>query len=115
MMEVCCSFKSIVGGICGSDSRDRKHKVQVVPLTSCTKDMWHHLASIDRSYIVSSGSFLSARLYGQNDHMSTSSWETWIGMDKGLCRVPAALSNHGKSSRKLWPKGDGTRGKKILK
>ena len=44
-MEVCCTFKSIVGGVCGSDCRDKKHEVQVVPLQSCTKDIVNHLAT----------------------------------------------------------------------
>ncbi len=48
-MEACCSFKSIVGGICGSDSRDRKHEVRVVPLISCRKDIANHLASFSFS------------------------------------------------------------------
>jgi hypothetical protein len=44
-MEVCCSFKSIVGGACGPDSRDREQDVQVIPLMSCVKDISKHLTS----------------------------------------------------------------------
>ena len=44
-MEVCCSFKSLVGGTCGSDSRVRRHEEQVVPLLSCNKEIANHLAS----------------------------------------------------------------------
>ena len=44
-MEVCGSFKTITGGICGSDSRDRKKDIQVVPLSACSKDIENHLSS----------------------------------------------------------------------
>ena len=44
-MEVCCAFKTITGGICGSDSRDRKKDIQVVPLSACSKDIENHLSS----------------------------------------------------------------------
>ena len=44
-MEVCCSFKTIVGGICGPDSRDEKQDVTVIPLVSCTRDITKHLRS----------------------------------------------------------------------
>ena len=42
-MEVYCSFKKIVGGICGYDSRDRKRQAEIVPLSSCKKDITKHL------------------------------------------------------------------------
>ena len=44
-MEVCCSLKTITGGICGSDSRDRKKDIQVVPLSARSKDIENHLSS----------------------------------------------------------------------
>ena len=44
-MEVCGSFKTITGGICGSESRDRKKDIQVVPLSACSKDIENHLSS----------------------------------------------------------------------
>jgi len=42
-MEVCCSFKSLAGGICGFDTRERGHGDRVVPLLSCSKDVANHL------------------------------------------------------------------------
>jgi hypothetical protein len=44
-MEVCCSFKTIIGGICGSDSRDKK-EVTVIPLVCCSRDIAKHLGSL---------------------------------------------------------------------
>ena len=38
-MEGCCSFKSSVGGVCGSDTQDRKCHSAIIPLISCNKDI----------------------------------------------------------------------------
>ena len=34
-MEGCCSFKSLVGGVCGCDPKDRNRWTEIVPLVSC--------------------------------------------------------------------------------
>ena len=44
-MEVCCSFKSIVGGSCGFDRKDRKQETQVIPLLACAKNISSHTTS----------------------------------------------------------------------
>ena len=42
-MDVCCSFKSLVGGQClAFDRRDRKQSMAIVPLLSCTKNTTQH-------------------------------------------------------------------------
>ena len=71
---------------------DRKHEVQVVPLQSCTKDIVNHQATWSFSGPESEIELIlsraaSARLFGFHDHMSTSSWQTWIGMDKGFYQI----------------------------
>ena len=38
-MDNCCSFKSVVGGECTFDRKDRKGDTQVIPLLSCQKDI----------------------------------------------------------------------------
>ena len=38
-MDVCCSFKSLVGGQCSFDRRDRSQSIEIVPLLSCSKDL----------------------------------------------------------------------------
>ena len=45
-MEVCCSFKSIVGGMCGFDTRDREKETQIIPLLACSKAISSHTASL---------------------------------------------------------------------
>ena len=37
IMDVCCSFKSIVGGTCGFDKRSRKEETVIIPLLTCSK------------------------------------------------------------------------------
>jgi hypothetical protein len=50
-MEACCSFKSIVGGICGFDLRDRKQSTEIIPLITCTKDISKHKTTYNFSGI----------------------------------------------------------------
>ena len=115
-MEVCCSFKSIVGGICGSDSRDRKHEVRVVPLMSCRKDIANHLASFSFSGPVNEVDLILCRaaIFKVPDTLNEMTicplhrGKLGLGWTSGStrCRIPAELSSHGKGSRKIWPKGD---------
>lgn len=41
-MEVSCSFRSTVGGICGPNPRDRSQKEVVIPVLSCVLDVSGH-------------------------------------------------------------------------
>ena len=42
-MDVCCSFKSLVGGQClAFDRRDRKQSMDIAPLLSCTQNITQH-------------------------------------------------------------------------
>ena len=41
-MEGCCSFKALVGGVCGYNAKDRKRGTEIVPLMSCDKDINRH-------------------------------------------------------------------------
>ena len=45
-MEVCCTFRSIAGGVCGADSRARKQEIRVIPLVTCSKDISKHLSML---------------------------------------------------------------------
>ena len=124
-MEVCCSFKSLVGGICGSDSRDRKHEVQVVPLTSCTKDIANHLASFSFSGPQNEIDLILCRaaifkMPNSFDNMTICPQhraKLGLGWTSGStrCRIPAALSNHGKEVEKYAQRETGDLGNKILK
>ena len=45
-MEVSCSFRSLVGGICGFDKKDRNRNTQIIPLVSCNKNISKHVAAL---------------------------------------------------------------------
>ena len=120
-MEVCCTFKALVGGVCGSDCRDRKHEVQVVPLQSCTKDIVNHLATWSFSGPESEIELILSRAAIFKMPDSLGSMTIWplhrgklgLGWTRGStrCRIPDALSNHGKGKKNVWPKGDRGLGK----
>ena len=119
-MEVCCTFKSIVGGVCGSDCRDRKHEVQVVPLQSCTNDIANHLATWSFSSpereieLISSCAavFKVPNSLGSMTICPLHCGKLGLGWTRGStrCRIPDVLSNHGKGNKKCLAKGrQGTR------
>jgi hypothetical protein len=116
-MEVCCSFKSIVGGLCGSDSRDRKHEVQVVPLLSCSKDISNHLSLFSFSGPENEVDLILCRasVFTRPDAINSMTicplhrGKLGLGWTRGgttRCRIPPDLSNHGQTSKKSWPKGE---------
>ena len=41
-MEGCCSFKVIVSGLRGYNTKYRRRKTEIVPLLSCNKDINNH-------------------------------------------------------------------------
>ena len=41
-MKGCCSFNSLIGGVCCYNTRDRKRETEIVPLLSCTKNIASH-------------------------------------------------------------------------
>ena len=116
-MEVCCSFKTIVGGICGPDSRDEKQDVTVTPLVSCTRDITKHLRSFAFSgpeneidLILSRAAIFKIPV-DVND-MTICPFhrgKLGLGWTRGAstrCRVPQVLSQHGSKNKKGLPKGE---------
>ena len=111
-MEVCFSFKTITGGICGSDNRDRKKDIQVVPLSACSKDIENHLSSYSFTGPVNEVELILCNLESMAvcpRHRG----KLGIGWTRGAtrCRIPLDLSNHGKGRNKTWLKGDRGLGK----
>ena len=115
-MEVCCSFKSLVGGICGFDTRDRKKETQIIPLLACSREISNHTASLGFSGPKDEVDLILSRaaLFTQpaNIHSMTicplHREKLGLGWRRGSyarCRVPEVLSNHDKKGKK-WPKCD---------
>ena len=122
-MEACCSFKTIVGSSCGFDAKDRKRQTQIIPLLSCTKDISKHLSSLSFSGPENEIDLILSRvaLYDKPKE-STSSMTicpyhratlgiSWTRGGGTRCRVPQAISEHGKT-KGTWPKGDRGVGKR---
>ena len=121
-MEACCSLKSLVGSSCGFDAKDRKRQTQIVPLLSCTKDISKHLSTLSFSgpqneidlilsraalFDVAEESIKSMTICPRHRATLGISWTRGGGT---RCRVPQAISGHGRS-RGTWPKGDRGLGK----
>ncbi len=121
-MEVYCSFKKIVGGICGSDSRDRKRQMLIVPLSSCKKDIANHLTLFSFTGPENEMDLILCRaaIFQKPESLDTMTicanhrGKLGLGWTRcsTKCRIPVALSNHGEGSRKAWPKGDRGIGKR---
>ena len=45
-MEVCCTFRSIAGGVWGADNRARKQEIRVIPLVTCSKDISNYMSML---------------------------------------------------------------------
>lgn len=115
-MEVCCSFRSIAGGVCGFDRKDKKQEMEVVPLLACTKQISSHMESYHFSGIKDEVDLILSRagVFKQPQNICSMTIcpshrsNLGLGWSRGSnrrCRVPSLLSNHGKKS-KTWPKCD---------
>ena len=115
-MEVCCSSKTITGGICGSDSRDRKKDIQVVPLSTCSKDIENHLSSYSFTGPVNEVELILCRaaIFKMPANLESMTvcprhrGKLGIGWTREAtrCRILLDLSNHEKGRNKTWPKGE---------
>ena len=121
-MEGCCSFKALVGGVCGSDAKDPKGGTEIVPLLSCDRDIRNHKSLNKFSGPKDEVELILCRAakFKENDRLSSMTicpnhrGKLGIGWSRGSrprCKVPDEISNHGKR-RGVWPKGDRGLGKK---
>ena len=114
-MEVCCSFKSIAGGVCGFDSKDRNQDANIVPLISCSKDIVNHKAIFSFSGAEDEVDLIlcCAGIFAKPDDLGVMTICPLHRSKLGLgwrrvstrCRVPPVLSFHGKR-KGTWPKGE---------
>ena len=122
-MEGCCSFKALVGGVCGYNAKDRKRDTEIVPLMSCDKDINRHKSLykftgpeneveliLCRAAMFTKSKSLSSMTICPNNRSKLG-----LGWSRGSstrCRVPEEMSNHGKE-KGVWPKGERGLGKKV--
>ena len=120
-MEGCCSFKALVGGVCGYTTKDRKRRNEIVPLLSCNKNISNHNSTykftgpedeVDLILCRAARFTKTERLCSMTicpNHRA----KLGLGWSRGSstrCRVPEGISNHGKGTG-LWPKGERGLGK----
>ena len=123
MAEICCSFKSIVGGQCSFDRKDRKGDTRVIPLISCQKDISGHLSTFKFSGPENEVDLILCRAGFPNSTHNTESMticpshrsKLGIGWSRGStikCRVPQSMSGHGRGKIGKWPKAERGIGKR---
>ena len=121
-MEVCCSFKSLAGGVCGFHTKDRKRETQIIPLTSCNKDIAKHKSFFSFSGPVDEIDLLLCRVacFTNRERLNEMTicpnhrGKLGLGWTRGAstrCRVPSTISNHDKG-KGVWPKGERGLGKR---
>ena len=114
-MDVCCSFKSLVGGQCSFDRRDRSQSLEIVPLLSCTKDITRHKSLWQFQDVKNEVDLILARaaLFTMPQNVNTLTIcpalrsSLGLGWTRGTerCRVPPEISEH-RNVRGKWPKAD---------
>ena len=114
-MNVCCSFKSLVGGQCSFDRRDRSQSIEIVPLLSCSKDITRHKSLWQFQDVKSEVDLILARAamftLPQNVNTMTicPSHRSSLGLGwtrrTERCRVPPEISEH-RNVRGKSPKAD---------
>ena len=124
-MEGCCSFKSLVGGVCGCDAKDRNRDAKIVPLLSCDKDIDRHKSQYKFTGPEDEVDLILCRAAKFKKSQSLSSMticpnhrsKLGVGWSRGSstrCRVPEQISSHGKG-KGVWPKGERGLGKRSLR
>ena len=114
-MEVCCTLKSIVGGVCGYDPKDRKRDTNILPLISCHKDISSHKTFLSFTCPNEEVDLVLSRagIFAKPGNLDTMKicplHRSKLGVGwrrvSTRCRVPPLLSDHGKQ-KGTWPKGE---------
>ena len=120
-----CSFKTIAGGQCSFERKDRNGDTRVIPLLSCQKDISGHLSTYKFSGPENEVDLILCRAGFPNFTHNTESMticpsnrsKLGIGWSRGStikCRVPQSMSGHGTGKTAKWPKAERGIGKQNL-
>ena len=112
-MEISCSLKAAVGGICGFDRKDRTRASQVIPILSCKKDISSHLRSFKFSgsqnevelILSRAGMFKTPHNIEEITICPNHRSQLGVGWSRGSntrCRIPKEISGH----KEKLPKAD---------
>ena len=111
IMDVKCSFSSLVGGSCSYDPRDRSRSTEVIPFLNCKRDIAGHKSSLSITDVETeielilgrvSTSFSSELNLSELTICPRHRSSLGIGWRRGsnLCRVPPPISKHGGQAQK---------------
>ena len=112
-MDVCCSFRSLVGGNCGLHRADEN---KIIPLLSCTKNISSHKAAFKFTGPTNEIELILCRaslftITSKVTEMTICPSHranlglAWSRGANTRCRVPKAISGHGIGGKR-WPKAD---------
>ena len=111
IMDVKCSFSSLVGGSCSYDPRDRSRSTEVIPFLNCKRDIAGHKSSLSITDVETeielilgrvSTSFSSELDLSELTICPRHRSSLGIGWRRGsnLCWVPPPISKHGGQAQK---------------
>ena len=111
IMDVKCSFSSLVGGSCSYDPRDRSRSTEVIPFLNCKRDIAGHKSSLSITDVETeielilgrvSTSFSSELNLSELTICPRHRSSLGIGWRRGsnLCRVPPPISKPGGQAQK---------------
>ena len=111
IMDVKCSFSSLVGGSCSYDPRDRSRSTEVIPFLNCKRDIAGHKSSLSITDVETeielilgrvSTSFSSELNLSELTICPRHRSSLGIGWRRGsnLCRAPPPISKHGGQAQK---------------
>ena len=113
--DVCCSFKSLVGGQCSFDRRDGSQSIEIVPLLSGSKDKTRHKSLGQFQDVKNEVDLILARaaMFTVPQNVDTMTIcpshrsSLGLGWTRGTerCRVPPEISEH-RNVRGKSPKAD---------
>ena len=107
---VCCSFKSLVGGQCSFDRRDRSQSIEKVPLLSCSEDITRQFQDVKSEVdliLARAAMFTVPQNVNTMTICPSHRSSLGLGWTRGTerCRVPPEISEH-RNARGKWPEVD---------
>lgn len=106
-----CSFFDIVDGVCGAEERARQQSTQIVPLSTCSKDIRSHKRCLQFSGVETEIELVLARCgiferpVGFAEMTICPSHRSSLGIGwrraSKLCSVPQVVSDHRKESKEV--------------
>ena len=83
-MEIYCSLKAVVGGICGPDPKSRQKSCNITPVLACRKEISGHERSFQFSGHTNESDLILSRAGLFTCPKDIATWTIWIKFRFGL-------------------------------